>query len=880
MKNNNASYLEKMPSWIYWGVCIALFLPITLLLPNFQPSDWTRTILFRGIITVLTCYTLFRFFYKRDISFSLPKKNWYFYLPIIAFFGFFVVLIISTITSEDIRFSIFGSPSRAGGMLNMLFYLIFTAIITIFLKGSTWDRLIKTNFIVGVLAGVFAIVQYLGLFKDIFLGWEAGGPPSFFGNSTALAIYLVFMVFSCFTVFLEQKDKNRRIFYGALALFFLLTALITGSRAAYLGIFIAFAFYFLFYPAKFAKTEDRFITFINPKRLKVFKIVSALFILLFLIALVYVNTTPKLPGFIENNQQLSYFINNRLSFDLVAEDLAGTRLSAWKITWQAIKEKPWLGWGPENFYIGFEKYFDPTLPPSLQKLWWDRPHNIFLEIWANSGIFALLSYVAFWVILLWQLQRVKYRPDNSKNSHTAHGLQAMFIGYLVVLSFNFDYFSTYLISFFFIGYALHLISLDSETLEIAPLPKAMPFIKPASIAFLALVVIFFWFWGVKPLYLNEKIVLADNLADAKKCKKALEVTNGSNWEKSGILISYAALKHSDVIRKCTFAEPEKEVEYSKKSLSLLEFASKVQPKHSRTWLFKGSFANVLAAREKNPERKDALLAEARGYLNEAIKLSPKRQEMLMEMEKNYMVAEDYIMMEKIGKDCVAIDPSLGECYWYLGIAQIFLGEQKEGAKNIALSRENGYLNPVYKQLAVAYMSQKNWQEAVKAYERIDIPTNPASAASHHATLAFLYRQAGDYTSASQEALKVFKAQPENPEIVPFIQALLGLSPNNPAIHSSLAYIYRQVGQEEKALKEILIVKNIYVQLLRNDYNNWDYHWGLANIYYELKEYESAYQEALATIRLKPDLEKQVEEFISTFPGNYWPRYVETIRDKK
>ena len=245
-----------------------------------------------------------------------------------------------------------------------------------------------------------------------------------------------------------------------------------------------------------------------------------------------------------------------------------------------------------------------------------------------------------------------------------------------------------------------------------------------------------------------------------------------------------------------------------------------------------------------------------------------------------MVAEDYIMMEKIGKDCVAIDPSLGECYWYLGIAQIFLGEQKEGAKNIALSRENGYLNPVYKQLAVAYMSQKNWQEAVKAYERIDIPTNPASAASHHATLAFLYRQAGDYTSASQEALKVFKAQPENPEIVPFIQALLGLSPNNPAIHSSLAYIYRQVGQEEKALKEILIVKNIYVQLLRNDYNNWDYHWGLANIYYELKEYESAYQEALATIRLKPDLEKQVEEFISTFPGNYWPRYVETIRDKK
>lgn len=863
-----------MSNWLFWGVCFILFLPIIILPPNFQPSGWTRESLFKIILTILISFILFRFFYKKDISISLPKKGWLFYLPIFTLFGFLFFSIISTIFSQDPRFSIFGSPVRTGGLLNLLFFFIFAIFLTLFIKGDFWNKLIKINFAAGVLASILAFVQYFGLFKNIFINWEAGGPPSFLGNSTFLAIYMIFLVFSSFSFLISEENKKQKVIYAGLFLLFLFTIVITGSRAVYIGILAGFAFYFLFFPSKITKTGRAIFKWINPKKLKIFKITSAIFAFLLLLALIYVNISPKLPNVIENNKQLSYFAHNRLSFKIVVEDLAGTRLSAWKITLQAIKEKPVLGWGLENFYIGFEKYYDPA-NSNLQRLWWDRPHNIFLEIFANSGIFALVFYVAFWVILLWQLQLFKNKNENGKDISFAHGLQAMFIGYLVALFFNFDSFSTYLISFFFAGYALYLISLNIEKIEILPSTKTMPFKKPVAIIFLILISLFIWFWNIKPLYINAKIDYANNLSKSKQCKKALYIENNSNWEKSGILKSYAILKYSDIIRNCIFTEPEKEIEYSQKALSLLKIASNIQPKFSRTWLFMGGFANVLAAREENPDEKNKLLLESKNYLNKAIELSPKRQEIFIEIEKNYIVAQDYQTMKKLAQDCIKIDESQGECYWYLGISEIFLGDQENGKKHIQESLDKPHANPSYIQLGIAYISQKNYKDAVWAYDML-VGTDPDNA-SYHAVLAFLLREIGDYERANKEALKVFKLQPENKETIEFIKLLLNQDPNNPNFHVSLAFIYRELGEEEKALEELLIVKSIYLQLIAKNPERSGYHFGLAGVYKELGEYEKSFEEALLAIKLRPAYKIEVEDFISTFPGNYWPKYVEATR---
>ena len=166
---------------------------------------------------------------------------------------------------------------------------------------------------------------------------------------------------------------------------------------------------------------------------------------------------------------------------------------------------------------------------------------------------------------------------------------------------------------------------------------------------------FLWFWNIKPLYLNEKITFVKNLSSQRHCKQAFNILNNDKWEKSGVIKPYAILLYSDIVKSCAFTQPEKEVEYSKQVVYLLKIAADTRPKFSRIWFFMGSFTNVLAAREKNADSKNALMKEAVGQLQTALQLSPGRQEAFAEMGKSYLIAEDYLAMKKVGQDCIAID---------------------------------------------------------------------------------------------------------------------------------------------------------------------------------------------------------------------------------
>src|SRR3989344_4444295 len=583
MKNNTMQLADKYQNVFFWSTCIVLFLPIIILPPNFQPSDWTRSILFRVILTGLICFLLFKFFYKKAGFVAIPKRGDPIFLPLLALLGLFATLIVSTVFSEDIIFSVFGSPSRGGGgLLNLLFLFLFTIFLAIFAKEKQWNKFFNVLLATGVLASLLAIVQYFNFFKNIFIAYEGGRTPSFLGNSTFLAMYLLFLGFLSVTLLVQEKNTTKKVIYGGLLALFLFTIFITGARAAYLGVLTGLIYYLLFY----------------PRKIRALKMAAASFLLCAMGIVLILNFFPRLA---EKNNILKVAAN-RLSITTVVEDLAGTRFATWKITWQAIQDKPLLGWGPEKFYIGFEKYYDPTLP-NLQNLWWDRPHNVFLEYFVNSGIFALVFYIAFWTLLLWRLHWYKKTQGEGKNAHMAHGLFAMFIGYLTVLFFNFDSFSTYLISFFFIGYSFYLLSTEKEMAIIYP-PNS-PFFrkKPAIAALLIPLALFIWFWNIRPFYINESIVYAKNLSNVKRCDEALVTIEKAN-KSSGILRPYSALIYSDIIKKC--ANPEKEADYAKTAMGALKQSAAIQPKFTRTWLFMGAFTNVLAAREENPDDKNKL----------------------------------------------------------------------------------------------------------------------------------------------------------------------------------------------------------------------------------------------------------------------------------
>src|SRR3989344_5776606 len=130
------------------------------------------------------------------------------------------------------------------------------------------------------MTSALALVQYFNLLKNVFISFESGSTPSFLGNSTVLAMYMIFLSFLSFTFFIQKQSKKEKGAYGALFLLFVFTILISGSRAGYLGLLAGFLYFFLWYP--------------YPKKYKTLKIIAVGIILCSVVAVLLFNVFPQL----------------------------------------------------------------------------------------------------------------------------------------------------------------------------------------------------------------------------------------------------------------------------------------------------------------------------------------------------------------------------------------------------------------------------------------------------------------------------------------------------------------------------------------------------------------------------------------------------------
>ncbi|MFA5386680.1 MAG: O-antigen ligase family protein [Candidatus Paceibacterota bacterium] len=424
------------------GFCLIVALPLLSLQPWFSPPDWGKTIVFRIILSILIFLFLWQIFSnknqeaKEKTFFLLSRKNIIFWL-LTALFGTYL---LATIFSLDPNFSFWGSPYRSGGFLNFAFYIIFGILAFLTLDKDSWRKVWNIAILFGALVSLVAIFQWQGLFQDILISTESR-PPATLGNPIMLALYLLLLSFLTLSFILKATPLYKKIFYSAALLVFLFTILLTYSRAVYLGLVVGFLYFIFFFPYK---------------KLAISLILKSTLLIVFLFGvygIYYINTQSQLPELIKENKTLRE-ITSRLSIERAFQD---PRISGWKVSWQALKDRPILGYGPENFSIGFDKYYDSSLK-GIEKMpggadnWWDRAHNFVFDISLSAGIPALLIFLLLFGVLLFKLARIK---------ETA--IQAAFIGYLVANFFSFDTFSIYLILFLLIGYSLHLCETYSKS---------------------------------------------------------------------------------------------------------------------------------------------------------------------------------------------------------------------------------------------------------------------------------------------------------------------------------------------------------------------------------------------------------------------------------
>jgi len=771
--------------WVYLiGFFLILALPLFAVPPLLHPPAWGKTIFFRTILAVMIFFFLWQLLSKKFVDSHLIRRfasvSLLFWL-LIALLGF---MLLSTIFSPERHFSFWGNPYRAGGFLNFSFYIIFAILAFLILRPKDWQKIWNFSFLIAILVSLIAIFQQFKTFGGILVPYEKR-PPSTMGAPIFLALYLLLLIFLTLSFGIRKRNFKKRFFYFFVFLLFLLVIFLAGTRAVYLGLGVGMLFFLFFY----------------PKKIVWLKVLAGIFLIVAIFGIYYLNTHIKEifnHPYILAHQNLASLLE-RFIIRLFLED---PRFIFWKIVWQPLMEKPIFGWGPENFSIAYDKYYDPSLPYISYEAGSqvDRAHGFIFDTAITAGIPALIIYLFLFFILFWKLRRIKNTEqpkhtelDKNEQRNTqilVHGIQATFIAYLVADFFCFDTFDTYFVSFLLVGYALSLIS--ENTLSTLHQPRNIQNRTPKNtnlwqsvflFGLFCVLLGFIWFYNLKPLLINKDGNLAEFYSQRGNCQKAID-TMEKALPKRSIVDHYLRLQYLNVIKDCFKLHPEQKTELAQKAIEILDKTIELRPTYTRTWMFLGNYINLFVeGNEKlTPKERNELLERGDFAFRKALELSPKRQEVFLGWTNNNLISGKYDKALEKANQCIEIDPEFGPCWWQRALANISLGNLTEASEDIKKANQKGFnintKTSISQLLKVYSILIKNTPETKIEYYQplVDIHQKLISFEpknfQYHASLAYVYKVLGEYEKARQEAQIVMELSPESRQSVEeFLQTL-------------------------------------------------------------------------------------------------------------
>lgn len=391
---------EYLIKSIYWGFLMIVCLPLLISPSLFLNPELSKALVFRIIIELILIVYIALII--KDKSY-LPKAS-----PLLwAIIAFWTVSFLSTILSLQPYLSFWGEQNRAGGFFALSHYIIFFLIGISVLNKNQWHKILNLAIIISAIAGIYAILQKFSPWTNNYL-MHLDRPQSTIGNVNFFAAYLLLLIFP--TIYFLIKTK--KWFYFIILPVQLFALCLTQTRGAYLGFLTGLLFFLFFYPSK-------------KYYLKVSSVILACVVLASFWLLI--KSDSKSPVLARIAQ--------------IAE-VSNIRLITWQISLQAIKARPLLGYGPENFSIGLDQNYDPELATyGTQDTWWDKAHNFVFDYGITIGILGLLAYLSIFGAVLWK-------------SH--HIIKTTVAAYFVQNIFNFDSVVVYIILFLILAYAENL----------------------------------------------------------------------------------------------------------------------------------------------------------------------------------------------------------------------------------------------------------------------------------------------------------------------------------------------------------------------------------------------------------------------------------------
>jgi O-antigen ligase/Tfp pilus assembly protein PilF len=112
------------------------------------------------------------------------------------------------------------------------------------------------------------------------------------------------------------------------------------------------------------------------------------------------------------------------------------RLKVWGATLDLIKDNPLTGVGAGNWQLEISKYL-PDLKLKQIEMNWGRPHNDYLWVFAEKGVFGFVFYVLIFVISLFYAFEIIRKPGELETKIMTLLLIGGLLSYMVVAFFTF-----------------------------------------------------------------------------------------------------------------------------------------------------------------------------------------------------------------------------------------------------------------------------------------------------------------------------------------------------------------------------------------------------------------------------------------------------------
>lgn len=337
------------------------------------------------------------------------------------------VSLLSALTGAAPWKSVFGITSRMGGVLTLAHMIVFYVLLRLWFDERWWTRFLILA--VGA-AGLFAAVNVASeLGWLLFRGSDDLPALTFvFGNPGPMAAYVMVSLFLAGILYFRVSSGTARglvLLAGALQAALLVLA---KNRSALLGLGLGIAVVAAVAVAH-RKGLGRALVAATGAGLVLVGLAGVAWMVLDLAAF----------------QEL---VGTRWS-----EPSLGKRRVAWSTAMAGFLDRPWLGHGPENFALVFERFFDPSWyrislggsPSSFMgNVYMDRAHNAFLGAFAGTGVFGGLLYAAVYPILFVRAGRRVAGHDASTRGQ-ALALLGLGTAMAVFLSFWFEDHAGYLL---------------------------------------------------------------------------------------------------------------------------------------------------------------------------------------------------------------------------------------------------------------------------------------------------------------------------------------------------------------------------------------------------------------------------------------------------